>query len=109
MCEILNIDRHIDSRDFIKEVNNNLGNQEVAQLLENYVDDLAIGISNIINILEPEAISIGGSLSSYEDLIFDKLREKIDKGIYLYNKENPPKILAAEAGNDAGIVGATLL
>ena len=27
----------------------------------------------------------------------------------LFNKENPPKILTAQAGNDAGIVGATLI
>ena len=64
---------------------------------------------NIINILEPEAISIGGSMSHYERLIFSRLREKIYNGEYLFNKENPPKILTAQAGNDAGIIGATLI
>ena len=46
-------------------------------LLEEYVDNLALGIANIINILEPEAISIGGSMSHYEKLIFGRLKEKI--------------------------------
>ena len=78
-------------------------------LLEEYVDNLALGIANIINILEPEAISIGGSMSHYEKLIFGRLKEKIYSGEYLFNKENPPKILTAQAGNDAGIVGATLI
>ena len=84
-------------------------NEQLTKLLEEYVDNLAIGISNIINILEPEAISIGGSMSHYENLIFNRLREKIYSGEYLFNKENPPKILAAQSGNDAGIIGATLL
>ena len=78
-------------------------------LLEEYVDNLALGIANIINILEPEAISIVGSMSHYEKLIFGRLKEKIYSGEYLFNKENPPKILTAQAGNDAGIVGATLI
>ena len=87
-----------------KYIDKNLKN-----LLEEYVDNLALGIANIINILEPEAISIGGSMSHYEKLIFSRLKEKIYSGEYLFNKENPPKILTAQAGNDAGIVGATLI
>ena len=79
------------------------------QSLEEYIDNLALGISNIINILEPEAISIGGSMSHYEELIFEGLKEKINNGTYLFNKQNPPQIFSAKAGNDAGIIGATLL
>ena len=75
----------------------------------NFAAFLLSRISNIINILEPEAISIGGSMSHYESLILDRLREKIYNGEYLFNKENPPKILVAQSGNDAGIIGATLL
>ena len=48
-------------------------------------------------------------MSHYEELIFAKLKEKIYNGTYLFNKENPPKILTAKAGNDAGIIGATLI
>lgn len=78
-------------------------------LLEEYIENLEIGISNIINILEPQAICIGGSISHYDELILDKLRERIYNGKYLFNKEEPPKILAATEGNEAGIIGATLL
>ena len=48
-------------------------------------------------------------MSHYESLILDRLREKIYNGEYLFNKENPPKILVAQSGNDAGIIGATLI
>lgn len=109
MQKILGIEEYIGASDLTKAINENLDNQEIKDLLEEYVDNLAVGISNIINILEPEAISIGGSMSHYEELILGRLKEKIYNGEYLFNKENPPKILTAKAGNDAGIIGATLV
>lgn len=109
MQKILGINEYIGASELTKIINENMKNEQVTKLLEEYVDNLAIGISNIINILEPEAISIGGSMSHYENLIFNRLREKIYSGEYLFNKENPPKILVAQSGNDAGIIGATLL
>lgn len=109
MQEILKIKDYVGAKDLIKLINENIENKKVAELLEEYIDNLAIGISNIINIFEPQAISVGGSMSHYEELIFDKLKNKIYNGTYLFNKENPPIIVDAQAGNDAGIVGATLI
>lgn len=109
MQKILGIEEYIGASDLTKAINENSDNQQIKKLLEEYVENLAVGISNIINILEPEAISIGGSMSHYEELILDRLKEKIYNGEYLFNKENPPKILTAKAGNDAGIIGATLI
>lgn len=109
MQDILGISGYIGAADLTKAIEDNMLDERVCSLLEEYVDNLAVGISNIINILEPEAISIGGSMSHYEKLIFNRLREKIYNGEYLFNKENPPKILSAKSGNDAGIIGATLI
>lgn len=109
MQEALGIKEYITAAEITKKINENISVENVSILLNDYVDNLAIGISNIINIFEPEAISIGGSISHYEELILNKLREKIYCGKYLFNKDNPPKILTAQAGNDAGIIGATLI
>lgn len=109
MQKILKIDEYVGAKELTDKIEENLDKKAVRELLEEYIDNLAVGISNIINILEPEAICIGGSMSHYEDLILDKLRAKINSGEYLFNKENPPKIIAAKNGNDAGIIGATLL
>ena len=109
MQKILKIDEYVGAKELTDKIEENLEKKAVKELLEEYIDNLAVGISNIINILEPEAICIGGSMSHYEDLILNKLREKINSGEYLFNKENPPKIIAAKNGNDAGIIGATLL
>ena len=109
MQKILGITEYVGATDLTKAIEENMENSDVKSLLEDYVDNLALGIANIINILEPEAIGIGGSMSHYEKLIFSRLREKINNGEYLFNKENPPKILSAQAGNDSGIIGATLI
>ena len=108
MQQILHIQEYICAEDLTKEINKNIENEEVKKLLDEYIENLNIGIANIINILEPEAISIGGSMSEYEELIINRLRERINKGKYLFNKENPPKIMSAKCGNDAGIIGAAI-
>ena len=109
MQEILGIKEYVGASELTKAIEENMSDIKVSALLNEYIDNLAVGISNIINILEPEAISIGGSMSHYEQLIISRLREKIYSGEYLFNKEEPPKILIAQSGNDAGIIGATLL
>lgn len=109
MQEILGIKEYVGASELTKAIEENMSDIKVSTLLNEYIDNLSVGISNIINILEPEAISIGGSMSHYEQLIINRLREKIYSGKYLFNKEEPPKILIAQSGNDAGIIGATLL
>lgn len=109
MQELLEIKEYISAKELTQKIEENITNQNISNILNEYIENLAIGISNIINILEPEAICLGGSISHYEELIIEKLREKIYKGEYIFNKENPPKILIAQAGNDVGIIGATLI
>ena len=47
-------------REFIRQ---NPDNSTLKYMINNYVEDLSIGISNIINIFEPEAICLGGSFA----------------------------------------------
>ena len=82
MQKILGITEYVGAADLTKAVEENMNNDDVKNLLEEYVDNLALGIANIINILEPEAISIGVSMSHYEKLIFGRLKEKIYRPPY---------------------------
>lgn len=80
--------------------------EQVNKIIEDYVEYLAIGICNLINIFEVDAICIGGSFSYYSSIFIDKLKEKV-KG-YFENREIP-EILIAKYENDAGIIGASML
>lgn len=69
---------------------------------------LALGLGNVINMLNPEAIVIGGGVALAGDILFDALAEELKKtalGISL----DGVKILPAALGNDAGVVGAAAL
>lgn len=87
----------------------NKGNERLDKIIERYIGDLATGLSNLINIFEPQVISIGGSFGHYEDILLPKLIERINKKIELYNKTEIPKIIIAELKNDAGIIGAAII
>lgn len=92
----------------LKEIlEKDLENMEIENIVNNYIDDLSTGLANLINIFEPEVISIGGSFAYYEKILLDMLKKKLEKE-NVYNKENLPKIVLAKLKNDAGIIGAVL-
>ena len=76
------------------------------KIINEYVEKLAIGISNLINIFEPEITVIGGSFTYYQSILLEPLKEKIIKEKLLFNKRDNINIVAAKLFNDAGIIGA---
>lgn len=80
--------------------------EEVEKIIERYTDYLAIGLSNIINIFEPDAICIGGSFTYYAPIFMAKLKEKLKEN---FKGRDIPDIITAKFENDAGIIGASML
>jgi len=76
-----------------------------------YIEDLAAGVVNIINTLEPEMVCVGGGISNAWDCIEEPLRKLVDEEkYYRFSPEAPQtRIVKAQLGNDAGIIGAALL
>lgn len=95
----------IKIREFIEK---NKDNKKLNEILDEYTQNLGIGIANLINIFEPQAISIGGSFGHY-DMLLKRLQDKINEKTELYNKEQIPKIVIAELKNDAGMIGAAMI
>ena len=83
-------------------------NENLDKVMQEYIENLAIGIGNLIDIFEPEIISIGGSFSYYDELLMPKLTTKLQEKHMTFNGENLPEIVTAELQNDAGILGAIL-
>lgn len=93
-------------RDFIRK---NSDNPTLRYMINSYIEDLSIGISNIINIFEPEAICLGGSFAEYEGILYEPLKNVLINGNLLFNKRCDIIIKLAKLKNDAGIIGATLI
>ena len=76
---------------------------DLEKYIDSYLDYLIIGIKNIANIIAPEAICLGGGFAGLEEVLMPKIEEKVkDKSFVAFTK---PKIVIAELGNDAGILG----
>ena len=95
----------IKIREFMEE---NEDNKKLNEILDEYTQNLETGIANLINIFEPQAISIGGSFGHY-DILIKRLQDKINEKTELYNKEQIPKIVTADLKNDAGMIGAAMI
>lgn len=102
----LNISKDINGetlRDIIKSRKN-----EILDLNEQYIGDLALGISNLINIFEPDLIIIGGGFVHYSSMFEKELKDMLLNSSLLFNKRENIDIRYAKLGNDAGIIGATI-
>ena len=69
---------------------------------------LAMGISNLLNTLDPEIVVLGGGVSLAGDFLIDRVKESLKK-YALPSALEGLKIVQAELGNDAGILGAAYL
>ncbi|MBQ3496905.1 MAG: ROK family glucokinase [Oscillospiraceae bacterium] len=76
-----------------------------------YLDYLAAGVANLVNILQPEMVAIGGGVSNEEDgSLLLPLRERVARFDMARNgAKQRTSIVKAQLGNDAGIIGAALL
>ena len=82
--------------------------EKIEKVINEYIENLAIGISNLINIFEPEAIGIGGSFIYFEEVLLNRLKQELLKSNLLFNEQKELNIKIAILGNDAGIIGAVL-
>ena len=83
----------------------------VAQaVVDQYLDYLAEGITDLVNLLQPALICIGGGLSNEDDqYLLHPLQQRVETMRYDKNLERHTEIVKAALGNDAGIIGAALL
>lgn len=83
-------------------------NEKVANMFDKYLNDLAEGIANVINMYDVEVVVIGGSISWFGNKFIHILRAKVQEKIF-NDYTSKVNIKCARLGNDAGIIGASLL
>lgn len=98
----------ISSRELLERIKNEKSNIKLEEIIDEFIDNLIVGLSNIIDIFAPEAICLGGSFVFFKDIFYHKLIKEMNERKYVFNKEKMPQILLAELGNDAGMIGASI-
>jgi glucokinase len=84
------------------------GDAAAAEIWDETIHYLAIGIGSIISILAPEAVILGGGVSTAGDQLLEPLRRQVETRVKMLPVEKI-KILQAELGGDSAIHGALIL
>lgn len=84
------------------------GDEAAKAVFGGYVQALAVGIINIINMLDPEVIVLGGGVSAAGEFLLNAVREAV-KPMVFFKTMPYARIELAQLGNDAGIIGAAML
>ena len=83
------------------------GSDEVAEKTVNrMLEFFGKGMANIINIIDPDAIILGGGLSKI-DLLYEEGVAEVEK--YVFNNRLETPFLRPRLGDSAGVFGAALL
>jgi glucokinase len=86
------------------------GDKTALEVCRAYAGYLASGLTDLVNILHPEAVALGGGVAAApESLLLDPVREIVAKECVAHHVGQVPRILSAKLGNDAGIIGAAML
>ena len=86
-----------------------MGDETAKAVVDRYLYYVAIGIANVINALQPEAVCVGGGISGQGEKILKPIREMVNAERYSVYADKQAEIIPATLGNDAGIIGAALL
>jgi glucokinase len=90
-------ERAIDANDHLAE-----------DLIHRAIEALGTGIASAVNLLDPEAVIIGGGLGvRFGDRYMEPLTKEMGKHLFL--DEKPPAVRVAALGDLGGAVGASLL
>lgn len=85
-----------------------LGDEEAKAVFERYVDNLAVALTNLANILMPEVIILCGGITNLGEDLLKPVREKMYG--WIYSKETTlPMLKLSEMGSASVLVGAGML
>ncbi len=109
---VLGFDESVSGKELLALIKNTKKEDKNYKLIEKvkkeYIENLSVGIANLVNIFEPEAIGIGGSFVYFGEVLLDDLKKELVSKNLLFNPRKDINIQTAVLGNEAGIIGAIL-
>ena len=85
------------------------GDKAGSEVVDLYLSYLITGLVNIVNIFQPEVISLGGGVSNEGQWLVDRIYPLIYKEQYGSGIVKSTELRIAKLKNDAGIIGAAML
>ena len=69
---------------------------------------IGIGLTSVINLLNPEKVIIGGGVAECGELLLEPIRRTVKQRAMVVAGETV-QIVPAQLGNSAGVIGASML
>ena len=85
------------------------GDPEALAVFERYAGYVAVGVANLMVLLDPEVIVIGGGVSRHGALLLELITRELDECYPSAVNGRSSRILVAPDGPDAGAIGAAVL
>lgn len=85
------------------------GDKVAKEVVDKYIEYVAIGTINVINALQPEMICFGGGICNEGETLLGPIRKYVDEFRYSRYADTQTELCRAKLGNDAGIIGAALI
>jgi glucokinase len=85
------------------------GDAGAAAILREFAWWVALGVANLVNVLDPEVVVIGGGLVEAGELLLDPVRAAYADLVLASDRRPPVRIVRAALGERAGAIGAALL
>ena len=78
----------------------------IPEIQESFLNKFGLAVSNLVQVLDPDCIVIGGGISN-NDILYTQGIELVKK--IIFNDEFNTPIFKAKLGDSAGVIGAALL
>ena len=85
------------------------GDKYAKAVVDKYIKYLAAGITNTINIFQPDILCIGGGVCNEGDPLLLPVKAIVEEEDFANKSEKRTEIVIAKLGNDAGLIGAAFL
>lgn len=79
------------------------------RLVEDYIGYLSEGIANVVNIFRPDVVVLGGGVCAQGEYLTVPIEKYLKENCFGGETAFLPKVITAQNGNDAGIIGAAAL
>lgn len=81
------------------------GDRHALSLLNDWISEIAYGITGLVHVFDPQLVLIGGGVSAQEKLLVQPLKEKV-LSMVMPDFAEDLEFRPAALGNDAGLIGA---
>jgi glucokinase len=85
------------------------GSAQALGVLDEFGRWIAVGLSNMVNVLDPERIVLGGGAARMGDLLLQPVRSWLERLLYASDHRPTPDVVIARFGESAGAIGAGML